>query len=171
MALKLRLLVGMLLWLPFIAIQIAMILLGLVIVPLALTVWGPRSDDWPRVFQPWGNSENVPDWWRKQDHFLPNFWWYAVRNPVSNSRFWFKDRPAAFYGSWHSATMEAQDLIDAGMTTAFRWAWNGLLVGYRRLWVHDDGTYTEFWIGWKIGSSVPGLGFAMQFRYHRAVGT
>ena len=43
--------------------------------------------------------------------------------------------------------------------------------GYRRVWLNKDGTYGEIWLGWKLGSPVPGLGFTTQIRLKQAVGT
>ncbi len=100
---------------------------------------------------------------------FPTFWWYAVRNPVNNKRFIFKDREAKIDG-WEGP-MEAQDLIDAGVTKATRWAYSGAFAGYRVIKLEGDNKYSEYWHGWKVGSTVPGMGFAMQLRRKREIGT
>ena len=61
-------------------------------------------------------------------------------------------------------------MIAAGVTRAYRWSYNGLFAGYRVVWLEDDGTYSERWFGWKVGSTVDGMGFAIQNRRHVTVG-
>jgi len=175
-------------WIPVALIKIALVLLGLIAVPWAL--FFPR---WPKFLWLWGNDEEgCPAWWGEmalaKGGFIkqfPRFWWYAVRNPVNNMRYIFKDREANIEG-WGPIRMEAQDLIDNKLDSASRWAWNGPFAGYRRVWVTQPpvdsyytnspeldfpGKYSEFWIGWKVGSHVPGMGFAMQLRRNRDIGT
>jgi len=167
-------------WLPVIAVKLVLILLGLVAVPLMLAIhdvdgkW-PSRGDWLWL---WGNDEEgCPDWWLRMAETkggfiarVPRWWWFAVRNPVGNHRFLLRDREAAYSGNWATRDMEAQDLIRAGITSAWRWAYNGVFAGYRKVWLSGD-TYSEFWIGWKVGSRVPGMGFALQWRLNREIGT
>lgn len=165
--------------------------LGLVMVPLALKLYGANSAAWKSILHIWGNDDLPPPaWWLKQtdrgDHGkfvkrFPNFWWFAVRNPVNNSHWWFSDRPANYSGSWASKQMEPADIVKTGARKATRWAYNGIFAGYKvvriTLWPVVDGRgvvhagkYSEFWIGWKVGSDVPGMGFAMQWRRNREIG-
>ena len=150
-------------WVPvFVVRYIILGLMGLVIVPIAL-----RFKKWPKVFWLWGNDEEgCPDWWDGSCYE-----WYATRNSVNNHRFLFKDRPATLSGNWGSGRMEAQDLLNKGVRSANRWATNGIFAGYRRVWLKKPGKYSEYWIGWKVGSGVPGMGFTAQLRLNRDIGT
>ena len=158
-------------------LPVGAIFLGFVFIPIAIATRGPQSKDWPFLFWLWGNNEEgCPDWWYRMAEKkggirakFPTFWWYAVRNNVNNMRFIFKDREAKIEG-WEGP-MEAQNLIDAGVTKATRWAYSGPFAGYRRVWLTKDGKYGEFWIGWKVGSTVPGMGFNLQLRRNREIGT
>ena len=164
-------------WIPVILLHIPLLLLGLIMVPIGLFY------SWPKLCWLWYNDEEgCPDWWfdtaKMKGGFIgmfPRFWWYAVRNPVNNFRFIFKDRKANISGNWTEGRMEAQDLIDRRMKVAYQWKWSGPFAGYRRVWLRYYGmsavTYSEFWIGWKIGSTVPGMGFTLQYRRNRKIGT
>lgn len=162
------------LWQAF--LPVGAMFLGVVFVPIAIATRGQQSEDWPFIFWLWGNDEEgCPDWWfrvaENKGGFIakfPAFWWYAVRNPVNNRRFIFKDREAKIDG-WEGP-MEAQNLIDAGVKSATRWAYSGFFAGYRRVWLKKDNKYGEFWIGWKVGSTVPGLAFTMQLRRNAEIG-
>lgn len=180
-----------LLWVPFIGLKAALILAGLIVVPFALLTQRMGLEHqavedhrrhWPDLFWLWGNDEeNCPDWWLdraangnagKVAQWFPQFWWYAIRNPVNNMRFLFRD----IYGfredsNWPSNwTMEPHIMLRNGQAMAYRYRWSGWKSGYRRVWLHS-GKYTEVYVGWKLGSAVPGLGFAMQFRRKRKIGT
>lgn len=169
-------------WIPVAAVHIVLILLGLVAVPFALHLCDyepgiPRKDMWPDFFWIWGNDEEeVPRWWYNKaaqnwlTRLFPNFWWYAIRNPVNNFRFIFKDRAANWSGNWVSDVMEPTELIENGVGEAHRWKYNGMFAGYRKVWLNGDGKYSEIWVGWKIGSGVPGMGFTTQVRLNRQIG-
>lgn len=173
-------------WIPIIIIKLVLTLLGLIVVPIALatqhmTLGKSDLDHWPDFAWLWGNDEEgCPDWWLKRaeqewfTRYWPRFWWYAVRNPVNNWRFLFKDVPLESCGletNWSAEQpMEAPWMLRAGRQMAYRWVWNSWWAGYRRVWLHGPDKYSEVWIGWKLGSKVPGLGFALQFRYKRKVG-
>jgi hypothetical protein len=189
---RIRKLFYILTWIPVIVIKLVLVLAGLLVVPLAIMT------GWPKLFWLWNNAEEgCPDWWhnvaKDKGGFIarfPQFWWFAIRNPVNNMRFVFKDREANIRGNWAGERMEAQDLLDVGRRKAYRWSYNGMFASYRRVWLHDFHSsesefglpkaqqivygakaYSEFWIGWKVGSSVPGMGFAMQYRRKREIGT
>jgi hypothetical protein len=83
----------------------------------------------------------------------------------------FEDTSEYHEDGWTSNAMEAADLIAAGKKVARRWRWTGWKAGYRRVWLTGATTYSEFWVGWKLGSSVPGLGFTVQARFNRRIGT
>lgn len=157
-------------WIPLVAVHLVAILLGLIIVPVAIEVAGEQSKNWPKVFWLWGNDEEgVPDWWLQRGS---SFWWYAIRNPVNNFRFLFADRVPEIESNWFDEhPMESANLQKVGQSMAYRWAYSGPFAGYRQVWLNSTDTYSEFWIGWKIGSTVPGMGFTMQYRRNRDIGT
>lgn len=191
-------------WIPVAVLKILLVILGLIAVPLALltqrmTLDKADPDHWPDLFWLWGNDEEgCPDWWHTKAangeagrvaEWFPQFWWYAIRNPVNNFRYLFTDvalEHCGIYSNWSTRNpMEAAWLIRAEQQMAFRWVWNSWWAGYRRVWIttyEKDVTflgwtllkagtyYSEVWIGWKLGSIVPGLGFAMQVRFNREVG-
>lgn len=153
-------------WIPMFLIKLVLVLLGLVVVPIAL-----KSDEWPKWAWLWHNAEEgSPDWWKGSD-----FWWYAVRNPVNNFRFLFKEPlldDIKVDTDWTTnANMEAQQLIDHQRTSVYRWMYSGPFAGYRKIWIHKNDKYSEVWFGWKVGSSVPGMGMTAQVRLNRKVGT
>lgn len=180
-------------WIPVVLILIALTLLGLVIVPIALLFGSQKKFEekgryFPKLFFLYDNKEEgCPDWWFKYierqvpdstgekivqwcREKAPRFWWFAIRNSVNGFRWIFKDREPKYDG-WQKNEMEAQDLIDAGVTKATRWAYSGPFAGYRKITLEGNGEYSEIWFGWKVGSSVPGMGFAMQRRKNRKIGT
>ena len=177
----------MLLWIPFLIIYPVLIVAGLIVVPLALltqhlTLDEPDYKHWPSAFWLWGNDEeNVPEWWfvraNQEWHIKPwpRFWWYAIRNPVNNARFLFNDTtPDQLHveTNWQDGwSMEAPQMLRIGQGMAYRWVRHGWKAGYRRVWLNGADKYSEFWIGWKLGSPVPGLGFTFQYRRKRLIGT
>lgn len=157
-------------------LPVGLIFIGAVIViPLALKF----KLNMETLFLYGNREEGCPDWWKnsaaageegKLAKKFPCWWWFAVRNPVNNLRFFFKDREPTYEG-WPGDPMEAGDLLEKGVRKASRWAYSGPFAGYRRVWLNNNTEYSELWIGWKVGSPVPGLGFATQFRYKRKIGT
>lgn len=195
-------------WIPQTILMLMLMALGLVTVPLALGARcltfefrDPPEDFWPDIFWLWGNEEDTPPpkWWQAKAaqsswfvRTFPNFWWYAIRNPVNNFRFLFDDREANWSGNWVSEHMEAREMLENNCKFAYRWAYNGLFAGFRCVYLHgyretpvdlgdeeqgvswavasEADSYTEFWWGWKVGSTVPGMDFTMQFRWKREIG-
>lgn len=181
------------------ALFVKLVLWAIGLIPIAIVVKrvGPQSRTWPWYMQPWGNDEEgMPLWWLQasldENWFIkryPVWWWYAMRNVVNNSRYWFAEPPTTslrWYTNWNQAIpMEAKQMIGAGQTSAYRWVRYKWMVGYRRvklnLYVPGKGigdrfvfasaaSYSEFWIGWKLGSKVPGLGLTLQLRRNREIG-
>ena len=150
-------------WLPLLALMAVLALLGLVLVPIGL-----QFNKWPRVLWLWGNDEYP----RSPLPGISDFVWLAIRNPVNNHRFIFKDYTSiGIETNWSIVQpMEAKWLLRAGFTSAWRWKWRGPFAGYRRVWIDSPTKYSEFWIGWKVGSEVPGLGFTLQLRLKRPIG-
>ena len=160
-------------WVGVITLMIPFMLLGaFLVVPLALLFKADMKKLWL-----WGNAEEgCPDWWLKMDKpaikdVFPRWWWFVIRNPLNNMRYMFDDSEKFDTYGWQQDSMEAHDLIAADITSASRWRRRGKLASYRRVWLNDIDTYSEFWIGWKVGSTVPGLGFATQLRLKREIGT
>ena len=161
-------------WILVIALMIPLMLLGgVIVIPLALLfnvdmknlwLWGNEEEGYPEWF-----DRYVQNFWYKK--IFPKWWWYTIRNPLNNMRFMFDDKEPFEIEGWQEPSMEAHNLIDAGVTSASRWSYRGAMAGYRRVWLNDVDTYSEFWIGWKVGSTVPGLGFATQLRLKREIGT
>lgn len=159
--------------------------LGFIAVPLALHIcsYEPHKDRrevWPDLLWLWGNDqEGPPDWWDNGERKFAAFQWYATRNPVNNFRYLFKDPVSVnvatnwFHGGSSGVVvpMEAAFLREAGQAVAWRWLWAGPYAGYRRVWLNGQDRYSEIWFGWKLGSTVPGLGFTGQVRPKRKIGT
>ena len=117
--------------------------------------------------------KGAPDYGNFIAKRFPRFWWLAIRNPIGNFRFLFKDRVPTVESNWNDAKpMEAAEMVKADQAVAYRWAWSGPYCGYRRVWLNKkQNTYSEIWFGWKVGSKVPGLGFTTQVRLNREIGT
>ncbi len=158
-------------------LPVGLVFLGLITVPIAV-----MFDKWPKLLWLWGNDEEgCPDWWIRnaatgEDGWLaeklPRWWWYAIRNTVNNFRFIFKDREPEIESNWGPLKpMEAGNMLARGQAVAYRWAYKGPFAGYRRVWLKGQDKYSEFWIGWKPGSTVPGMGFTIQLRLNRKIGT
>jgi hypothetical protein len=146
---------------------------AVVVIPLALLF---KAD--MKTFPLYGNKEEgYPEWfdryvqnfWYKK--LFPRWWWYSIRNPLNNMRFLFDDDKEFKIEGWQEQSMEAHNLIIAGVTSATRWSYRGGMAGWRRVWLNGDDKYSEVWFGWKVGSTVPGLGFATQVRLKRDIGT
>lgn len=149
-------------------IKLTLAILGAVlVVPVALKL-GTDMKKLPI----WGNKEEgPPKWFLDKDRPLPNWWWYSVRNPVNNMRYLFEDPVDYEVEGWAPNSMEAYDLINNELDSASYWRYKGPFAGYRKVWLTDEGKYSEFWVGFKVGSTVPGLGFTLQWRRNRVIGT
>ena len=179
-------------WIPWLLLKLVLGIIGLIAIPIALPFgsqekWEKTKGYFPKIFFIWDNKEEgYPAWWpkyiarqvpdstgEKVVQFLrekmPRFWWFGIRNAVNGFRYMFKDREAKFEG-WQSKDMEAHDLIEAGVMSASRWAYSGIFAGYRAVKLNGDGTYNEFWIGWKVGSDIDGMGLTLQNRKNVEIG-
>jgi len=97
-------------------------------------------------------------------------WKYsAFRNPVNNHRFIFEDRVKfKTAGDPNAFNYDGKSLRAAGLRSSSGWRWAGFFAGYKRTWLNKTpGYYSEFYIGWKVGSATPGLGFTLQTRFNR----
>lgn len=184
-------LLAVLLLIPAAAVKLAGILAGLVLVPLGIATQYMSLDGWDRKHWPevlwlWGNAEDGvnPQWWQDRHPSWPHWWqafvWLAIRNPFNNSRYLFKDvKPAeldVLKSNWvdvHLGPMEPMNMAAVGVNRAWYFVRHGWKCGYRVVWFKEQGAggkYNEFWIGWKLASGVPGLGFTMQLRLKRRMG-
>jgi len=114
----------------------------------------------------WNSKERVLV---RYSPYVRRFAYMALRNPVNNHRFIFDDvifwkttgDPAAF-------DTEGYHLAKQGIHSASGWRCSGWIAGYRYIWLNKGpNKYSEFYIGWKVGSKVPGLGFTFQLRLNR----
>ena len=160
-------------WIPVLAFELVGTTLGLFLVPIAL-----RFDKWPKLLWAWGNDEDDPrvdvrmqwyrdkaasQWWTR---YWPNWWWYCIRNPFNNTRFLFDDtKPFKRYGSYTGIYLNGRSLREIGRYKGFRWNVRGWMASYEYVRVLDDTHVREFWIGWKVGATVPGLGFSTQLKW------
>lgn len=214
----LRLLVAVPVWLVFLFVKVVTVV---VVGPFAVAVallFGRDSRNWPGIFWLWGNDEEgCPDWWlayaERRDTRLrtagfaertsariaakiPVWWWYAVRNPVNNMRYIFKDvekfnvRMTVLSGTGADVTdqhfnpafkgreevaktwpfIEAGHLVKWGAEKSIEWRWSGWKDGFRYVALTKPGLYSEYVIGFKLGWGVPGLGFTLQRRKDRKIG-
>lgn len=174
-------------WLPVGALNLVLLLVGIPIVAY-FARWPMRR--WPSWTWLWqndgdakdvslgaaGGDHDIPRWYLKK--YGPNgegwsayklrFVYMALRNPVNNHRFIFDD--VLFWktaGDESAFDTEGSDLVRQGLTSVSGWRYAGLIAGYRRIWLTGPDTYSEFYIGWKVGSQVPGLGFTLQIRLKR----
>ncbi len=171
-------------WIPVGLIRIFLVLMGLIIVPVVIGIGAANKERWPEIFWLWGNKqEDPPFWWTERAKLLPTFRWYAIRNPVNNLRYIFKDPDIVYRESnWdRNKNMEARPMLRTRQAMAYRWMWSGPFAGYRRVWLNNYSvnmatkiasadSYSEIWFGWKVGSKVPGLGFTTQVRLKRKIG-
>ena len=160
-------------WIPVLLVVLTGLLLGLILVPIAL-----QFKEWPKVLWLWGNDEDDPrvdkrmDWYRARAaskwwmRYWPNWWWYCIRNPFNNFRFLFDDtKPFTRLGSYTGKYLNGPSLREIGRYKGFRWNFRGWMASYEYVRVLDSGHTREFWIGWKVGATVPGLGFSTQFKW------
>lgn len=155
--------------------------------PKLLWLWGndkpnDQPDDVPNVAPTWWldqvrakaypatkfsfSSEGFKYLYIKFLKKYPSFYYFAIRNPFNNRRFIFKDPDAAeVETNWNSEEpMESQPMQDVGQKVAYAWKFSGPFASYRKLELLDNTYYRETWVGWKVGSPVPGLAFTMQYR-------
>lgn len=160
-------------WVFLLFAKLFLAVLGLFVVPVAIAL------DWPKIFWLWYNDEEgCPNWWfiaaEHKGGFIakfPQWWWFAIRNPVNNSRFIFK-QPENYKIETNAPNenIEPHKLLEYDMRSAYRWNYSGPFAGFRYVKLKGDRHYNEFWIGWKM-SKIPGMGFTSQLRLNRLIGT
>jgi len=160
------------LWIPAIAFNWLMSVVGVVLIPLLLSIKayhtrpsrvyaGRKITAWTSgLFWLWGNEEDGidgPDWYKAKypAFFKRAFLWSAIRNPVNNDRFWFPmgvQLDPTRVRSVGNCKASPQDDEAREQLLKFRWsyAWQGPFSG---LWVRlplKGKKYINFRIGWKI---------------------
>lgn len=154
-------------WTTFIAIKLVLFLVGLVAVPLSLLGDGRKRT--PKMFWLWGNDE--PGFRNEDfDSVWALLWDRVGRNPVGNSKYLLEKifgDPDEF-NQWGVAKHEkgTPDPMEAGDKIQWRARQKGLLTSARITWGKPDNSKgkNEVYFGFKLGSSVPGIGFATQVR-------
>jgi len=184
-------------WIPIAFIKLIIVIMGLVLTPFFLI---NRTQEhfnldgryFAKLWKPWDNlEEGCPKWWRDKcalqswkdadgiaNKFVafmrktfPRWWWFAIRNPANGTRFIFKDRITfKMESDVPNGEIEPHQLIGKGLTSGYKWRYDGPFAGYKEVSINADGTYNEKWFGWKIGSEVPGLGFTVQYRKNGDIG-
>ena len=155
-------------WPVFVVLKFIFWLLGLVLVPLSFL--GDGLERPPRLLWLWGNDEVG---FRNEDFggYGEMLWDRMMRNPVGNSKYfleWLFGDPQQFE-QFGVARMLANhvDGVDPLESDGFLWRWRqkGVLSSFRMTFgrARPEGK-REIYIGFKLGSSVPGIGFTFQFR-------
>jgi len=160
-------LLSILLWLPALAVKLALAAIGLVVVPFTHPYKNPL----------YGNREHPrpPSWFMPEyergplggfDMRLRDYVWRAIRNPVNNLRYFFEEP------SWQFAYCYGDINPDhAVRSLEFDAAWRFMRDGlYSEFWYlrysERFDRYFEFRIGWKF-SGVPGFAPTIQLRFGR----
>jgi hypothetical protein len=140
-------------WTVFAAVKLTLVVIGLVAVKMALR-HGLDSDFWPSRYWLWGNEEEGYPAWSPVSPYK----WYAIRNPVNNLRLLFHEP--------RFLTVLGTPNMDTTPGLQWRYAYGGWKDSFRVTWgkVRPFKGKKEFYIGWKIGSNVPGVGFTLQLR-------
>lgn len=146
--------ISVLLWIPALLFRLALIIVGLFVVPFTDSehnpIWGNREDPVPRKwFMP-----NRPEW-------LRDYCWRALRNPANNLRFVIEEpNIEVLYGDANpdSATRKY------GQQSAWRFARAKVFSEYWYQRRCRDGEFFEFRFGWKFSPGVPGFGMTHQLR-------
>lgn len=150
-----------LIWPVFIVIKLALILAGSVAVPLTFLA--------PKLFWLYGNDE--PGFRNEDfDSIWALLWDRWVRNPVGNLKYLLEKMvgdPNEF-NQWGVPRHErgTTDPMEAGDTVKWRIRQKGLLTSARVTWGEPNNSKgkNEVYFGFKLGSSVPGIGFTTQVR-------
>jgi hypothetical protein len=178
-------------WLPVGALNVVMLLIGIPVVAYFARWPMRRWPSWTWIWQNDGDAKDVslgaaggdhdiPRWYLKKhgpagdgwSAYKLRFCYMALRNPVNNHRYIFEDVDTwRTWGAPMAFDTEASHLDKLGLKNASGWRYSGLIAGYKFIWISGPGKYSEFYIGWKVGSRVPGLGFTFQLRLKRDFGT
>ena len=142
-------------------------ILGLVAVPLSMLGDGRLRT--PKMWWLWGNDEVG---FRNEDFesIWPLLWDRMVRNKVGNAKYVIGRLFADEQDFIQVDNLVATDFIGDPMEEeGFKWRWRrlGVFSSFRVTWgpARADKGKREFYIGFQLGSNVPGVGFTFfQFR-------
>ena len=143
------------LWIPALILRFALILIGLVAVPLSLI--GDGADETPKFLTWFGKVEDIPYWWesRSGQSYWSKFVWMAIRNPTQGFAF---EQPVAEIRPNPDSKVRS-----LGHKSAHRWQRFGWKSEY--WYLREVGIkYFEFRIGWKFSGPDVKFGPTMQVR-------
>lgn len=181
-------LLSILLWLPALAVKLALAAIGLVVVPFTHPfknpIYGNREHPVPPLwFVPWPTRMidlHLPEkeWvWELRDR-LEDYIWRAIRNPVNNLRYYFEEPEPDYVAAESNSSYARGALLQPSFNpdwvvrqTADSWAWRFVRSGlFSEFWYlrysERFDRYFEFRIGWKF-SGVPGFAPTIQLRFGR----
>lgn len=113
-------LVSILLWIPAILVRWALILIGLVVVPLSLL--GAGRDETPKIWRLWADVEQIPTWWR-HDVGSPPKWSYAYVPLLLLAAFYSYHHwhPLIFFALFLAALSTSYVATDSNRWSSFWW--------------------------------------------------
>jgi len=161
-----KILIAILLLVPGAIVKAVLAVLGFFVVSLTFHI-----DKVPKMF--------------RADANRPQTWWeMAVRNPANGTKFWVKHPnrgEVKTYGKVREANDTSVTTFVTFSTTESKVVpvpylqarvrhWKHL-ISFRTQWIYPGRRrYGEIYIGWKLLSESPALGFALQFRWMAKVG-
>ena len=142
---------SILLWFPVMVLRWALILIGLIAVPLSLA--GDGRWRTPKMWRLWADAEALPQFQGERGKL---FWEMAIRNPTMGLRKLLvqpilEPRP------------NPDDLVYGGQKSATRWLRHGLYSEFWYLRAVGKKKF-EFRIGWKFADGTPGFTPTAQMR-------
>lgn len=117
-------------------------------------LWSNPEDhiDGPRVTPP--TSPSTRRWFERAQHwpFWRRAWsWSAWRNPVANERMLYRPTsPLEVFWVGNSPHPHEMWKLDRSPRWLWFWACHGLRTGLWILRAHQDGTYSQLRVGWKV---------------------
>lgn len=151
--------VAALAWIPWVAVKLVLMALGVVVVPFGLA-----TGKWWKLYEA---TEGRP----------VTFWELVFRNPVDGMKRYIK-HPYIEPGEKHSKLVLESGFIPEDekwnkFPDYFFWRWRRYkwMASFRMVWIYPGHKYYgEFYFGWKLNSEPPDLDFAMSPRILAKVG-
>ena len=140
----LRIVVSLILWVPVIILKVLLVILGLVLVPVLMTL----KKDLPKIYR------GVP----------ATMWNQTIRNPVGGFGWLLKHPPSSKqFGLLSEPTPDGPH---------FQWRFRlaGVTSSLRLAWRYSRTRYGELYLGWKIDSAPPEFDFALSLRPWATIG-
>ena len=138
------------LWFLLMVFRFALIIIGAVFaVPLGLV--GDGKNRTPKMWQFWGRSQDIPDWYYR-DKGSTSRWvqyqWMALRNPTQGFQKWFSQPvPELQPNPDRLVRSDGHDKAVRFMEHGIYWEWWRLSKINKGPW---KGRYFEIRIGWKF---------------------